>query len=98
MGADQPRNTRHTKPLSPWAAILYPEAVRILTVACAETFAGAALLANVTSVSGVIRYLLSGGYWRFRPWTEVTCILKNKTKISQQWHGVFTLTSGRGTH
>src|SRR5260370_12966253 len=62
VGAPQPRMTMHTKPLSPWAATLYPEAVSILTVACTETFSGAALLANATSASGVIMYSLSGGY------------------------------------
>src|SRR5579863_9211605 len=67
--------TMHTKPLSPWAATLNPEAVRIFTVACAETFSGAALLANAISASGVIMYSLSGGYLALCPRTEATCRL-----------------------
>src|SRR5260370_38812831 len=83
VGADHPRITMHTKPLSPPAAILYPEAVSILTVACAATFSGAALLASATSDSGVIKYSLSGRYWGFCPWAKPTCIVTNKTSATK---------------
>src|SRR2546422_4190753 len=60
--------TMHTNPLSPLAVTLYPEVVSILTVARAETFSGAALLARATSASGAIMYSLSGGY--LEPWAH----------------------------
>src|SRR5437867_4334256 len=60
--------TMHTNPLSPLAVTLYPEVVSILTVARAETFSGAALLARATSASGAIMYSLSGGY--LEPWAN----------------------------
>src|SRR2546428_1432540 len=67
--------TMHTKPLSPWAATLYPAAVSTLTVACAETFWGAAFLAIAISASGVIMYSLRGEYLGLCARTEAVCIL-----------------------
>src|SRR6266567_4144759 len=81
--------TMHTKPLSPCAATLYPEAVNILTVACPETFSGAALLANATSASGVIIYSLSGEYLELCPCTEAVCIL---TKSSTSPAIIFSIS------
>ena len=54
-----------TEPLSPWEAMVYPDVVRILTVACADTLLGAALLAKAISASDDIKYSLSGGYLEF---------------------------------
>src|SRR5882762_5509108 len=85
--------TMHTKPLSPWAATLNPEAVRIFTVACAETFSGAALLANAISASGVIMYSLSGGYLALCPRTEATCRLTRRNTSAVIIFRIFELVS-----
>jgi hypothetical protein len=55
VGAIQPRMTMQTNPLLPSEATWYPLAVSIFTVARAEMFSGAALLANVISSSCVIK-------------------------------------------
>src|SRR5260370_5489518 len=78
VGAEKPRMTIQTEPLSPCVATVNPDAVSILTVARADTLSGAALLAKAISASGAIKYSVSGGYLEFWAQTIVVLILVSK--------------------
>src|SRR5262249_61059253 len=66
VGAEKPRITMQTDPLSPCCTTSNPDLVRTLLLARSETFAGAAVLANAVSAPRCIRYCPIGGdFWGF---------------------------------